>query len=74
MRAQIYKAFTEKYACMTESKETRNFIKRNFFKYGTPILNENEVIKKISGKELGIDAFVEEYQKMKPYPELVEVC
>lgn len=57
MSAQIYEAAKQKLGLLTENPKTAEFFNKNLFRYGST-LPDKEIIKRISGQELNLNAFL----------------
>lgn len=57
MAAQIYEAAAEKLGPLTKNKHTAEFFRKQIFRLGKT-LTEDEIIKKVTGKELNAEAFL----------------
>ena len=57
MKAQIYNHLQEKLGNITENKNTAEYMDKNIFAAGSSI-EEYDLIKKLTGKEFGVDDFV----------------
>lgn len=57
MKAQIYNHLREKLGNITENKESAKYLTDNIFKYGCS-LDEHDLIKQLTGKELSAEDFV----------------
>lgn len=64
MAAQIYNSVTDKVGKMTESKETREILEKKLFKDGSSN-SEQEAIKKLTGSELKVDAFLKQLETVE---------
>ena len=64
MAAQIYEAAHEKLGNLSENTNTAEFFRKKLFRVGAS-LTEDEVIKKVTGKELNVEAFCKQFKNLR---------
>ena len=60
MAAHIYEAATKKLGPLTENQKTAEFFRAKVFRFGKS-LNATEIIKHLSGKDLSVAAYCEQF-------------
>lgn len=68
MAAQIYEAATQKLGPLTQNEKTAEFFRQKLFRFGST-LTDGEIIKHMTGKELGAEAF---YRQIKDVAKLIK--
>ncbi len=66
MASQIYDAAVQKLGLLTKNEKTADFLRKKIFRVGN-LLTEDEIMKKISGKELNLDAFLNRIKNVGKY-------
>ena len=64
IKAQMYNYLVSKLGNLTENKSTAKILSEELFKYGMS-LEENELIKKLTGKNLSVDDFLKSLKLQK---------
>lgn len=64
MASQIYDAAKEKLGPLTQNENTAEYFRKKLFRVGASV-DENELIKKVTGKELSVDAFCNQFKDLK---------
>ena len=62
IKAQIYNYLVSKLGNLTENKNTAETLKNELFKFGIS-LEENELVEKLTGKNLSVDDFLKSIKK-----------
>jgi len=63
MQAQMYDAASEKLGPLTKNNKTADYFKKKMFRYGAS-LKEDELIKKMTGKELSVDSYCKQFKDL----------